>query len=143
MEKKEHIRIGNVTREGTLYTVLLPIEIPECIRLMRERHLMSEETPDYFGDPLRRREIFERDEWVCYYCGEEVSEENACLDHLIPRSNGGESTLDNLVTSCFECNSIKSGKTYEEAAPLLLERIKQRRVRRAKDREGGRKGNKT
>ncbi|HAL62574.1 MAG TPA: hypothetical protein DCP08_09255 [Chloroflexi bacterium] len=135
LEKKGHIRIGDVTREGTLYTILLPIEIPECIRLMHERHQLPEGPPDYFGDPAKRREIFERDQWVCHYCGEEVTEENACLDHLIPRSKGGESTWNNLVTSCLECNSIKSGKTYEEAAPLLLERIKQRRMRRAKDKE--------
>ncbi|MGH7236937.1 MAG: HNH endonuclease [Candidatus Saccharimonadales bacterium] len=62
------------------------------------------------------------------YCGEKVTAENATLDHLVPQYKGGKHTKENLKTSCLMCNSIKSGKTYEEAAPLLLKSIQERRA---------------
>ncbi|HLC55069.1 MAG TPA: HNH endonuclease [Candidatus Nanoarchaeia archaeon] len=84
---------------------------------------------DYFNDPIKRQELFERDKWKCDYCGEEVTKDNATLDHLIPQSKGGKNTKDNLKTSCLLCNSIKSGKTYEEAAHHLLKSISERKKR--------------
>ena len=77
----------------------------------------------------KRKELFERDKWICHYCGEKVTEENATLDHLTPQCKGGKHTKSNLKTSCLVCNSIKSGKTYEEAAPFLLKSIQERRTR--------------
>lgn len=72
---------------------------------------------------------FERGKWTCFYCGEKVTSQNATLDHLIPQSKEGKHTKDNLKTSCLVCNSIKSGKTYEEAAPYLLKSIQERKAR--------------
>jgi len=46
---------------------------------------------------------------------------------LNPQSKGGKHTKDNLKTCCFVCNAIKSGKTYEEAAPFLLKSIRERK----------------
>ncbi len=120
LEIKGVIKIGDVNREGTLYT----INIPENIPLVKEK--MSITTPtkqdDYFKDKEKREEIFKRDNWKCYYCGEKVTKENATLDHLIPQFKGGKNTKENLKTSCLLCNSIKSGKTYEEASPYLLKK---------------------
>ncbi|MEK7463230.1 MAG: HNH endonuclease, partial [Patescibacteria group bacterium] len=56
-----------------------------------------------------------------------VTPENSTLDHLVPQSRDGKHTKENLKTSCLVCNSIKSGKTYEEAAPYLLKSIQERR----------------
>ncbi|OGX18109.1 MAG: hypothetical protein A3K83_00235 [Omnitrophica WOR_2 bacterium RBG_13_44_8b] len=125
LEKKGCIKIGDVNREGTLYKVLLPEEIP----LVLEKLLIIPETGEegYFTDPERRKELFERDKWICCYCGEKVTEKNATLDHFNPQSNGGKHTKDNLKTCCFICNAIKSGKTYEEAAPFLLKSIRERK----------------
>jgi hypothetical protein len=125
LEKKGCLIIGDVNREGTLYKVLLPKEIP----LVKEKLSVVQETgeEDYFTDPKRRHELFERDKWVCCYCGDKVTEKNVTLDHLNPQSKGGKHTKDNLKTCCFVCNAIKSGKTYEEAAPLLLKSIRERK----------------
>lgn len=125
LEKKGCLKIGDVNREGTLYKVLLPEEIP----LVKEKLLVVQETreEDYFTDPERRRELFERDKWVCCYCGDKVTEKNATLDHLNPQSKGGKHTKNNLKTCCFVCNALKSGKTYEEAAPFLLKSIRERK----------------
>jgi len=131
LESKGCIEIGDTTREGTLYRVKLPYQIP----FVAERIATFEKADtgvDYFNDPSKRRELFERDNWLCHYCGERVTEENATLDHYVPISQGGANSQDNLVTSCLVCNSVKSGKRYEEAAPLILKSIRDRAARRQK-----------
>ena len=127
LEKKGVLKIGDVNREGTLYTILSPKQIP----LVKEKMTIKiqDKEDDYFNTPIKRQELFERDKWKCHYCGEEVTKNNATLDHLIPQSKGGKNTKDNLKTSCLLCNSIKSGKTYEEAAPHLLKSVSERKKR--------------
>lgn len=128
LEVKGCVEIGDINRDGTLYKVLLPQEVP----LVKEKlsTIAEPEMEDYFTDEGKRKEIFERDKWNCFYCGEKVTLENATLDHLIPQHKGGKHTKENLKTSCLLCNSIKSGKTYEEAAPFLLKSIQERKIKK-------------
>lgn len=134
LSKKGCISIGDTTREGTLYKVVHPGVNP-LIRNRMESELRKVSDrlgeTDYFTDPLRRREVFERDHWLCVYCGERLSPENATIDHYVPQSKGGGNAKENLRTSCLLCNSVKTGKSYEEAAPLLLKSIADRRRRSA------------
>jgi hypothetical protein len=118
LKERSCIKIGDTNRDGTLYCISLPEEIP----LVKEKLSIGTEPKeqDYFTDPEKREEVFERDKWLCHYCGDKVTEKNATLDHLNPQSKGGTHNKDNLRTCCLACNSIKSGKTYEEAAPFLL-----------------------
>lgn len=122
------ITINDTNREGTLYSISLPEEVP----LVKERMSIVDEfvDEDYFTKSEKRNEIFERDQYTCYYCGEKITAKNATLDHLIPQHQGGKHTKDNLKASCLICNSIKSGKSYKEAAPLLLKSIQERRTRK-------------
>ena len=53
---------------------------------------------------ITRRAVFARDGWECQYCG---SRANLTVDHVIPRSKGGESTWENIVASCAPCNRRK------------------------------------
>ena len=50
---------------------------------------------------ITRRAVFARDSWTCQYCG---SRSNLTVDHVIPRSKGGESSWENIVASCAPCN---------------------------------------
>ncbi|MDO8591268.1 MAG: HNH endonuclease [bacterium] len=127
LEEKGCIKVGDTNRDGTLYTIILPDKIPLVLEKMAI--VPNSEKEDYFTKPEKRKELFERDKWICLYCGEKVTEENATLDHLTPQCKGGKHTKDNLKTSCLICNSIKSGKTYEEAAPFLLKSIQERKAR--------------
>jgi hypothetical protein len=127
LNEKGCIRIGDTNREGTLYEILLPSEIP----LVLEKLISSipDEEEDYYNNPEKRKELYERDQWICQYCGEKVSAENVTLDHFIPRSRSGSNKKENLRTACLMCNSVKSGKTYEEAAVHLLKSIQERKKR--------------
>lgn len=128
LEQKGCIKVGDTDRNGTLYKVTLPKNVP----LVAEKiaNLLTRDVKgDYFTDPDKRCEIFERDKWVCQYCGEKVTRKNATIDHFIPQSKDGKSNKDNLKTCCLICNAIKSGKTYKEAAPFLLKSIQERKAR--------------
>jgi 5-methylcytosine-specific restriction endonuclease McrA len=106
--------------------------LPEQIPILAEKIaslLTQKPDNDYFGDKNNRRELFERDKWICQYCGDKVNEQSATLDHFIPQSKGGGNNKENLKTCCLECNGIKAGKAYEEIALLLLKSIQERRAR--------------
>lgn len=54
-----------------------------------------------------RWEVFERDNFTCAKCG---SRRNLTADHIIPESNGGETSASNLQTLCRSCNSKKGAR---------------------------------
>jgi len=128
LETKGCISIGDTAREGTLYTIKLPHEIPAAKEKIAALEVPAQPL-NYYRDPNLRNKLFERDKWICRYCGERVSIENATLDHLVPISKGGSDAPENLATCCLICNAIKSGKTYEEAAPAILASLRERRLR--------------
>jgi 5-methylcytosine-specific restriction endonuclease McrA len=70
--------------------------------------------------PLTRRNIATRDNSECQYCGRVLQTQEYTLDHVIPRSQGGLSTWDNLVLACVRCNKYKAGNTLAESGMKLL-----------------------
>jgi 5-methylcytosine-specific restriction endonuclease McrA len=66
---------------------------------------------------ISRRALFARDNWRCVYCG--TSAGRMTLDHVVPRSRGGDSVWENVVTSCAPCNLKKGNRLPEEVAMEL------------------------
>jgi 5-methylcytosine-specific restriction endonuclease McrA len=66
---------------------------------------------------ISRRALFARDGWRCQYCGAEGGK--MTLDHVLPRSRGGESIWENVVTSCAPCNLRKGDRLLEESGLQL------------------------
>ncbi|HUG62460.1 MAG TPA: HNH endonuclease [Methylomirabilota bacterium] len=66
-----------------------------------------------------RFNVFLRDRFQCQYCGDK---EDLTFDHLLPRSKGGQTTWENVVTACSPCNLRKSNKTIREAGMSLFMR---------------------
>lgn len=73
----------------------------------------------YKGVVMSRQNIFKRDRGMCQYCG---ARDHLTLDHVIPKSRGGKSNWDNLVTACQRCNSQKGDLTPEESGMALRQR---------------------
>ncbi len=67
---------------------------------------------------LNRRAVFARDENRCLYCGDTA--EN--IDHVIPRSRGGQHVWENVVAACRPCNSRKEDRSVHEAGLVLRRR---------------------
>lgn len=66
-----------------------------------------------------RHNVFKRDKFNCQYCHKKLSEKSATIDHIIPKSKGGQDTWDNTVCCCVACNSRKGNRTPEESQMRL------------------------
>lgn len=84
---------------------------PSVIRLM---YMIRRPRPRV---KLTRREIFIRDGFTCQYCERQASD--LTIDHVIPRSRGGQHVWDNVVSACKTCNHRKGGKSIAEARMSL------------------------
>lgn len=56
----------------------------------------------------KRFDVFKRDLFCCQYCGGTPPTVTLEIDHIVPISKKGGDEIDNLVTSCFDCNRGKS-----------------------------------
>ena len=56
-----------------------------------------------------RFNVFLRDKFACQYCG---NKKDLTFDHLLPKSKGGVTDWDNVVTACSTCNVKKGGRLY-------------------------------
>jgi len=66
---------------------------------------------------LSRKNIIRRDNHRCQFCGVST---NLTIDHIIPKSKGGEDAWENLTTACIKCNNKKGDRTPEEAKMVLF-----------------------
>jgi 5-methylcytosine-specific restriction endonuclease McrA len=64
---------------------------------------------------LSRRAIFARDDHRCQYCGDHADS----IDHVMPRSRGGQHTWENVAAACRRCNMSKRDRTPDEAGMRL------------------------
>jgi 5-methylcytosine-specific restriction endonuclease McrA len=95
-------------------TVNSEIQAPRVIRLLTYERLPKQSVK------FNRRNIFARDGNQCQYCGKRYPTTDLSLDHVIPRSQGGQSTWDNIVCSCLKCNIRKGGRTPKQAGLTLV-----------------------
>ena len=89
------------------------IQIPRVVRLLNYDRVPRNAVK------FSRRNVFLRDEHRCQYCGRRFGVHNLSLDHVIPRSRGGQTTWENIVAACLKCNVQKGGRTPKEAGMTL------------------------
>jgi 5-methylcytosine-specific restriction endonuclease McrA len=95
-------------------TVRFSLVVPRIVRLVLYDRLPRKDVK------FNRRNIFARDGGRCQYCGHKFPSSELSLDHVIPRSQGGSTTWDNIVCSCLKCNVRKGGRTPAEAGMSLI-----------------------
>jgi HNH endonuclease len=81
--------------------------------------------------PSVRFEVFKRDGFKCAYCGRCSPDVVLEVDHVIPRVEGGDDDMLNLVTSCWDCNRGKGASLLGDVAPVpnieeMTELVKER-----------------
>ncbi len=86
--------------ERTVRSVSLEMRIPSVVSL--KTYIKPARNPAF-----TRFNVFLRDRFECQYCGEG---DDLTFDHVVPRSKGGRTTWDNVVTACAPCNLLKGGK---------------------------------
>jgi 5-methylcytosine-specific restriction endonuclease McrA len=102
--------------EDWLRAVNFEIQVPRIIRLLKYDRVPRKSLR------FNRRNIFARDGNRCQYCGRSLPMSQLSIDHVLPRSRGGETTWDNVVCSCLACNTHKGGRTPQEAHMRLMTR---------------------
>jgi 5-methylcytosine-specific restriction endonuclease McrA len=105
-EKKPH--------DDWIRTVSFEIRVPRVIRLLGFDRVPKQRLN------LNRRSVLARDGHICQYCGQWFPSHQLSLDHVIPRSRGGQTTWENVVCACLACNIRKGGRTPKEAKMLLM-----------------------
>jgi len=75
---------------------------------------LKQYVPQTRRPPFTRFNVFLRDRFTCQYCAEAFATQELTFDHLIPRSRGGRTSWDNVVTACTHCNLAKSNRLPDE-----------------------------
>lgn len=96
--------------EKELRTIKESYQFPSVIRLRSYIRM------PYTKVVLSRRNIMRRDNFTCQYCGKKS---DLTIDHVIPKSRGGEDVWENLTTACEKCNVKKGNKNPKEAGMPL------------------------
>ena len=80
----------------------LVIRLVAYVRVPRDAHRRK----------ITRKAVLARDAWTCQYCGSD--RHGLTVDHVIPRSRGGESVWENIVASLAPCNRRKGNRLPRE-----------------------------
>lgn len=75
---------------------------------------------DTYIPPLHNLPLFQRDGYICLYCGGRFAHRHLSRDHVTPFSQGGRDHWNNVVTACVRCNNHKAGRTPQQAGMELL-----------------------
>lgn len=95
-------------------SVSITIKMPAVVRLLRA--LRGRKRAMKFS----RINVMSRDKFRCQYCGRRLPMSKLNYDHVIPRSRGGRTVWENIVTACYRCNDRKGNRSPGEAGMRLL-----------------------
>lgn len=96
-----------------LHSERVTIAVPSVVRL---RYYVR--VPYERAVALSRRAVFHRDQSTCQYCGGSADS----IDHVVPRSRGGQHVWDNVVAACRRCNAAKADRLLDEISMTLRSR---------------------
>ena len=100
--------------DAEIRAVSLVVRVPAVVRLRKAFRR--------FAKPVKfsRVNIYARDNYRCQYCGQTCTISELTYDHVIPRSRGGRTCWENIVSACYACNRRKANRTPAEAGMKLL-----------------------
>lgn len=90
------------------------IKNPSILRL--KNHVKRK----FFSTAFSRRAVIKRDKSTCQFCAVKLPAAHVTIDHVIPKTQGGDTSFLNCVVSCKGCNNKKGGKTPEQAGMKIL-----------------------
>ncbi len=100
--------------DDVLHTVSRAIRVPRVIVLQIYDRIPKTKVR------FSRHNIYMRDGNTCQYCGRAMPRTELNLDHIVPRSQGGRTTWENVVCCCVDCNLAKGARTPDQAGVKLL-----------------------
>jgi 5-methylcytosine-specific restriction endonuclease McrA len=116
MTFKDTVTVEEFDSERVLRSARAEFRVPSVIR--RRTYINVRRRQEASG--MKRLRIYMRDKFCCQYCGEKKAAGQLTLDHILPRSRGGDNSPVNIVTACVPCNQRKGDRTPAEARMPLL-----------------------
>ena len=116
MTFKDTVTVEEFDSERVLRSARAEFRVPSVIR--RRTYINVRRRQEASG--MKRLRIYMRDKFRCQYCGDKKPASELTLDHILPRSRGGDNSPVNIVTACVACNNRKSDRTPAEARMPLL-----------------------
>lgn len=96
--------------EEVIETPSQVVKLPSVVRLTWHLNLKK----NVKSQAGKKAKIFARDQYVCFYCNKACTTQELTLDHIVPKSKGGDSSAYNLISACKSCNSWKNDFLPEE-----------------------------
>jgi len=94
--------------EEYVHSPTMAMRLPSVISL--KEYIRTARRPAF-----SRFNVFLRDYFTCQYCGARRPTHELTFDHLVPRSRGGRTTWENVVTACGQCNLLKGNRLSRES----------------------------
>ena len=116
MTFKNTVTVEELDGDRVLHSAHDEFPVPSVIR--RRAYINIRRRREASG--MKRLRMYMRDKFRCQYCGEKKGVAELTLDHIMPRSRGGDNSPVNIVTACLRCNNRKSDRTPGEARMPLL-----------------------
>ena len=111
MSIKGTVTVEELYGDRVLHSARTEFPVPSVIR--RRSYINVRQRREASG--MRRTRIYMRDKFRCQYCGEKKAASELTLDHILPRSRGGDNSPVNIVTACVPCNNRKGSRLADEA----------------------------
>ena len=112
--KTAKIAADQAIRTGNGSWVVLP-EVIICTEYRGFGYRTTNRKPKF-----SRTNIYRRDRQICQFCGKKFPTEELSLDHIVPKSKGGQMTWTNIVLACTSCNGKKDNKSLKECGMKLI-----------------------
>ncbi len=114
LEKVETLEV----HDRRIHSASLSISLPSVMRLhsiipLRDRHRAVK---------FSRVNIFTQDAYCCQYGTKVFESAELTFDHILPIFRGARKRWENIVTACWRCNNLKSGRTPKEVGTQLLKK---------------------
>ena len=108
------VEVIEYSRDRMIQGVDRTYPMPSVVRVLRRFRR------DRIRIRFSRVNIYARDGYRCQYCALKCTIDELTYDHVIPRSKGGKTTWENIVSACYACNRRKANRTPLEAGMKLL-----------------------
>lgn len=112
---------SSLSEDRVIRTVAVRVPVPRVIQLLEYDRVPRPRVR------FTRANVYARDRHQCQYCGRRDAGSKLTLDHIHPRSRGGQTAWNNIVVSCIGCNARKRDRSPEEAGMHLLRPARQPR----------------
>lgn len=99
--------------EKKIHSRYVALKMPAVVRLLKAFKRPRKKVK------FNKVNVLARDRWACQYCNQKFSTNELTYDHVVPRSKGGKTVWENIVTCCISCNGKKGNRLPQEVGMKL------------------------